>query len=167
MFGFVVVRVKCYLTLQFTITITVDVSVDNNNCPYTDLLLKLWKEEIFTGRPLLLIWMTFEDLLDRNEKWIVRESPINSHRQLVIICSPSPSSCFWEGGGGAGLSSIPRSGNQEQWILNSWINYLWSKIGSFFATLRLTKEIQKWFLILWAHNRPSPMRVWTRQLMVV
>ena len=36
----VVERGKCYLIFQLTITITVDISVDNNNCPYTGQLLK-------------------------------------------------------------------------------------------------------------------------------
>ena len=33
-------RGKCYLIFQLTITITVHISVDNNNCPYTGQLLK-------------------------------------------------------------------------------------------------------------------------------
>ena len=37
---YVVERGKCYLIFQLTITITVDISVDNNNCPYTGQLLK-------------------------------------------------------------------------------------------------------------------------------
>ena len=36
----VVERGQCYLIFQLTITITVDISVDNNNCPYTGQLLK-------------------------------------------------------------------------------------------------------------------------------
>ena len=38
--GFVVEKGKCYLIFQLTITITVDISVDINNCPYTGQLLK-------------------------------------------------------------------------------------------------------------------------------
>ena len=45
--GFVVERGKCYLIFQLTITITVDISVDNNNCPYTGQLLKQCKEEVW------------------------------------------------------------------------------------------------------------------------
>ena len=40
LFVYVVERGKCYLIFQLTITITVDISVDNNNCPYTGQLLK-------------------------------------------------------------------------------------------------------------------------------
>ena len=40
LFVYVVVRGKCYLIFQLTITITVDISVDNNNCRYTGQLLK-------------------------------------------------------------------------------------------------------------------------------
>ena len=36
----VVERGKCYLIYQLTITITVYISVDNSNCPYTGKLLK-------------------------------------------------------------------------------------------------------------------------------
>ena len=43
----VVVRDKCYLIFQLTITITVDISVDSNNCPYTGQLLKWEKEEVW------------------------------------------------------------------------------------------------------------------------
>ena len=40
LFVYVVARGKCYMIFQLTITITVDISVDNNNCPFTDQLLK-------------------------------------------------------------------------------------------------------------------------------
>ena len=40
LFVCVVERGKCYLIFQLTITNTVDISVDNNNCPYTGQLLK-------------------------------------------------------------------------------------------------------------------------------
>ena len=46
-FGFVVERVKCYLIFQLTITITVDISIDSSNCPYTGQLLKWEKEEVW------------------------------------------------------------------------------------------------------------------------
>ena len=40
LFVYVVERGKCYLIFQLTITITVDISVDNNDCYYTGQLLK-------------------------------------------------------------------------------------------------------------------------------
>ena len=43
-FVYAVIRGKCYLIFQLTITITVDISVDNNNCPYTGQLTKWWKK---------------------------------------------------------------------------------------------------------------------------
>ena len=40
LFVLVVERGKCYLLYQLTITITVDISDDNDNCPNTGQLLK-------------------------------------------------------------------------------------------------------------------------------
>ena len=45
-----VVRGDCHLIFQLTITITVDISVDDNNCPNDGQLLKWWKEETLVRR---------------------------------------------------------------------------------------------------------------------
>ena len=50
LFGFVVVRNKCCLIFQLTITVAVDLSLDNKNCLNTDQLTKWWKEEDGVGR---------------------------------------------------------------------------------------------------------------------
>ena len=42
------------MIFQLTITITVDISVDNSNCPYTGQLLKWEKEEVM---PPPLVWL--------------------------------------------------------------------------------------------------------------
>ena len=54
LFVYVVVRGKCYLIFQLTITITVDISVDSNICPYTSQLLK-WEKEAVMPPPL--VWL--------------------------------------------------------------------------------------------------------------
>ena len=45
---------QVYLIFQLTITITVDISVDNNNCPYTSQLLKRRQAEVL---PPPLVWL--------------------------------------------------------------------------------------------------------------
>ena len=54
LFVYVVARGKCYLIFQFTITITVDISADNNNCPHTGQLLKMRQAEVL---PPPLVWL--------------------------------------------------------------------------------------------------------------
>ena len=36
--------------MLFDISVTITITVDNNNCPNTGQLLKWWKEEVFIGR---------------------------------------------------------------------------------------------------------------------
>ena len=52
-FVFVVVKGKCYLIFQLTMTITVDLSAVNNNCPYRDSAEKSDEKRKFVSRGCL------------------------------------------------------------------------------------------------------------------
>ena len=69
MFGFVVARGKYYLIYQLTITITVDISVDHNNYPYTSQLKKWQRAKFGTTVPTILVGRLYS-LNIMLEKWL-------------------------------------------------------------------------------------------------